>query len=230
MIKFVCFDLDNTLYDQKLYFIESFNIIAKYLNESYSISYVAIIDKLWSLLNSKGSMYPRLFDDLLNLFGLYDKKIIKDLVQLFHQAPVTSLMLYEDARNVLPLLAQKYMLGLITNGDQQMQKRKVAALGLEELLNIKIYTAEIGFPKPAPEGYNLALKMAEIGPEKSLYVGDNPYIDFEGANNIGFYTVRLLRGEFKDSIVNDSLVDATIQDFYELQEFLFHLTSESSDR
>jgi putative hydrolase of the HAD superfamily len=223
MIKLVCFDLDNTLYDQKLYFIESFKIIAEYLKKNHSICEVTVIDKLWTLLKSKGSMYPKLIDELLNLFGLHNERLLKVLVQLFHQAPVGSLMLYEDARNVLPLLAQNYMLGLITNGHQEMQKRKVAALGLEGLMNIKIYTAEIGFPKPAPEGYKYALKIANIRPHQSLYVGDNPYVDFEGAKCSGVYTVRLLRGEFKESTVNDSLTDARVQDFYELEELLSHL-------
>lgn len=220
MITSVFFDLDNTLYDQRIYFASGFKVVADYLCEKYSLEEDTVIKVLYSLLNDKGSLYTRLFDDLLDYFAIYDKKVIELLIKLFHEAPVDSLILYQDVRDVLPRLADKYVMGLITNGYSAMQRRKATALGLNKLLTIRIYTSDIGYPKPEPQGYICALDAASAKPHESLYVGDNPYVDFEGAKSIGMHTVRLLRGEFNKTIALEGLVDKEVRSFYEIEDLL----------
>ena len=217
MIKAIFFDLDYTLYDQTLYFSSSFAAIARYLRERYSLSEEEIIARLKILLDNKGSTHPKLFNDLLEYLGLCDEQLVKTLVRIFHEAPVESLVLYEDARSVLPHLAQRYMLGLITNGNPEMQRRKVTALGLEDLIPIHVYTAEIGCPKPGVGGYEYAIKAAKVKARESLYLGDNPYVDFIGAKQLGMYTVRLLRGEFMLVKDNSYMIDFEIRDFYQFE-------------
>ncbi len=223
MIKAIFFDLDNTLYDQASYFASGFDVIAKYLNKNLSLLKEDVIEYLNKRLKAEGSMYTKLFDDLLNFFSVYDEQLVKILVRLFHEAPVDSLVVYDDVRNILPQLAHKHLLGLITNGCAAMQRRKVVALGLSGVLSIQVYTAEIGYPKPNPQGYIAALQSAEVRAGESLYVGDNPYVDFAGARQLGMYTCRLLRGEFKDVNSNENLVDAEVRSFYELELWLHRL-------
>lgn len=223
MIKAIFFDVDNTLYDQRLYFSSGFKVIAQYLRERYSLVEESVIARFWALLGAKGSMYPRLFDDLLSCFRIYDDKLVKALLQLFHKAPVDSLVPYEDAGDVLPRLTRKYLLGLITNGHADMQRRKVAALGLQDMFSIQVFTAETGYPKPSSHGYEYALKVANIGPQESLYMGDNPHVDFIGAKYVGMHTVRLLRGDFMGVKANDGLVDAQVRNFYSLEKLLANI-------
>ena len=51
-------------------------------------------------------------------------------------------------------------------------------------------------------------------------VGDNPYIDFEGAKKTGMITARLLKGEFSD-IDTDEWIDYNIKNMYDVL-YLLH--------
>ncbi len=165
-------------------------------------------------------MYPRFFDDLLEGLGSREEGLLRALVELFHRAPVDTLALYEDAASVLPRLARSFLLGIITNGQAEMQRRKVIALGLRDLLPYQVYTAEMGHPKPSVRCYEHAIEMANIDPQESFYVGDNPYIDFTGAKHIGMHAVRLLRGEFASVRCSSDVSDAQVRDFYELEDVI----------
>lgn len=176
----------------------------------------------------KGSMYLTLFDDLLESIGVHEKNLVRVLVELFHNSSVDTLVLYEDAGIVLPRLVRTFSLGIITNGYAEMQRRKVAALGLSELLPFQIYTAEMGHPKPSVRCYEYAIEMVNVNPEDSLYVGDNPYVDFTGAKNIGMQTIRLLRGEFMSKRVYPNIIDAQISDFYELEVLISNFNLDST--
>lgn len=225
MIKAIFFDLDNTLYDQDVYFSSAFATIARHLEECFSFPSVDTLSKLRALFREKGSMYPRLFDDLLEGLGSREEGLLRALVELFHRAPVDTLALYEDAASILPRLARSFLLGIITNGQAEMQRRKVMALGLGGLLPYQVYTAELGHPKPSTRGYEYAIEMTEVGPQESLYVGDNPYVDFAGAKHAGMHAVRLLRGEFASTRCSSDVSDAHVRDFYELEDVISRFDS-----
>ena len=219
-LKAVVFDLDDTLYDSKKYFSSAFKQIARFLANRFSPPEEQVLETLWSVFLSKGSLYPKLFNDVLAFYNLDNPDCLKTLVDMFHNAPVDSLTLYEDVKNVLPWLALRYRLGLITNGYPEMQRRKVMALGLDRLFQVQIYTAEFGKPKPDKFGYQHAVTIVNVKPEECVYVGDNPFVDFTGAKEVGMYTVRMLRGEFAEVRTNSEFIDIEVKNFYELMERL----------
>jgi len=225
MIKVVFFDLDNTLYDQMQYFRSGFAVISNYLSRQYALEEAEVYASLMTLHRSEGSMHRHLFDDLLAGFGLHGRSEVKNLIHLFHTAPVHALSLYEDAAEVLPRLAENYILGLITNGNGAMQRRKVVALNLNSLLAIQVYTADIACPKPSPKGFQHGLSMSGSLPAESMYVGDNPYTDFGGPLAVGMKTVRILRGEFKHHSLWGMPASMKVKDFYELEKQLHMLDS-----
>jgi len=221
MIKGIFFDLDDTLYNARDYWKLAFFNISNFLAVQYGIPKDEIRETLWNALRNKGSLYPRLFNDVLACYGLNSSACIGKVVDLFHYAPIDgSITLYKDVKIVLPRLALKYKLGLITNGHPEMQRRKVKALGLNRLFHLFVYTAEFGAPKPSQFGYRLAATIANVNPKECIYVGDNPLIDFTGAKQVGMYTVRLLRGEFAEIRANNELIDKEVEDFYELEQLL----------
>lgn len=230
VLKAVFFDLDNTLYDSASYFSSAFNQIARFLASHFGLSEGLIVEKLWCIFREKGSLYGKLFNDVLAFYALDDSNLVRELVRLFHEAPTDSLELYEDVQKVLPQLAGKYKVGLITNGHPGMQRRKVAALGLQDLLPIRVYTTRIGCPKPNLQGYDHAVRAARVEAEESVYVGDNPYVDFTGAKHIGMRTVRHLRGEFKQVRANRELIDAEVGNFYELEKLLSYFAPLAGQR
>ena len=52
-VKLIAFDLDNTLYDETLYFTHSFKIITKYLKNNFGIDPKKAEKTLWKILKKK---------------------------------------------------------------------------------------------------------------------------------------------------------------------------------
>jgi putative hydrolase of the HAD superfamily len=120
--------------------------------------------------------------------------LISDLLSVYRtHEPQISLL--ADARDVLGWAAPRFRLGLITDGYGEVQKRKISALGLDQMISCRIVTDEIGraFWKPHPEPYRRVMRAFPGLAEGYLYVGDNPRKDFNGARSLGWRTIRIRR-------------------------------------
>ena len=218
MNKAIFFDLDNTLYDYKQYFIGAFKKIANYLFKKYNVpeekSYQGLI-KLWE---KKTSNYSSLFNDLLKLLDIENDKLVKKIVKIFNQYK-GNLKPYPD---VIPNLKffrkQGYKLGIITDGNIKRQKRKIKSLGIKDFFKVIIYARGIE-PKPSEKPFLAGLKKMRIKPENAFYLADNPLIDFQGAKKAGMKTIRILRGEFENYPANQ-YIDFEIKNFDEVLKII----------
>lgn len=197
----IIFDLDNTLYDVRQFFSEAFDRVSGYLSDKYQIPKQEIYDRLIALWKKKTSMYAHLFDDILNELGL--KGETNNMLAIFNNCDVL-LTPYDDA---IPLLRElkrrRHKTGIITDGNLKRQKRKIGSLGIEGLFDEIVFTEELCSSKSQGLPFQEMIDRLKVLPQQSLYVGDNPLIDFEGAKKIGIKTVRLLKGEFKDMPKNE---------------------------
>ena len=100
-------------------------------------------------------------------------------------------------RHVLDSLRARYRLALVTDGLGEVQRRKVAALGVEQWVEHSEYCWERGCPKPDPGAYRLALAHLGIEPQDAVIVGDNPYHDMVAGRMLGIVTVRIVTGRFR---------------------------------
>jgi putative hydrolase of the HAD superfamily len=66
------------------------------------------------------------------------------------------------------------------------------AFGLAELLDVQVYSAEVGARKPAPEIFLRALDELGIDPLAAMFVGDRLEADVQGAAGVGMTTVQAL--------------------------------------
>ncbi|MCK5613586.1 HAD-IA family hydrolase, partial [Candidatus Pacearchaeota archaeon] len=122
-----------------------------------------------------------------------------------------------DAKRILSSIKDKYKTGIITNGTPQTQRKKIICLGLEDVFDVFVYTAEFDAPKPSPTCFILAADALNVDTTDSIYIGDNPLIDFQGAKKAGMYTIRLRRGEFQEISPQDyKIIDKTICSYEEL--------------
>jgi len=69
--------------------------------------------------------------------------------------------------------------------------------GLLDLLDVQIFSDEVGVPKPHPRMFHAALGPLRVAPERSVHVGDLRRTDVAGARSVGMGTVRL-RAHFDD--------------------------------
>lgn len=216
-MKAIVFDVDNTLYDAEQYFSGAFLDVAKFLSKKYNLPEVDIYEKLMSIWKKSTSMYAHLFDDLFDMLGIENG--VAEVVKLFNDYN-GELEPYPGTRELLNSFKDKgFMLGIITDGTAHRQKRKLRLLGLESLFDVMVFTHVLGHSKLTEYPFRKALEELDVTPEDSIYVGDNPHLDFKGAKEIGILTVRLLKGEFKQA-PKDKYIDHEISELIELTGLL----------
>ncbi len=95
------------------------------------------------------------------------------------------LELYPDVEPTLTKLAKDgYFLGLISNAPPDTG-RVVEVLGLRKYLGSVVISGDVGYTKPHPEIFNIALREAGVNPIDAIHVGDFYEADIVGARNAG---------------------------------------------
>jgi putative hydrolase of the HAD superfamily len=122
-------------------------------------------------------------------------KIIKKFWQYF----IKNCELYEDVKSVLSYLAEKnYLLGLITNGDEENVMACLKKHKIHNLFKIKVISSALEVYKPNPLLFKKALELAQCWPHEAIYVGDS-MMDICGAQQIKLMTVLLCRDKPQES-------------------------------
>lgn len=85
-------------------------------------------------------------------------------------------------------------LGVVTNGAPEMQSRKLAALGLEDVFDVVVHAGYDAPAKPSPEPFHEALSALDARPERTYHVGNSLSSDVAGAKAAGVGAVWLADG------------------------------------
>jgi putative hydrolase of the HAD superfamily len=201
--KAVIFDLGNTLYDKQAFVASAFRAIIKYLAQTYYLNpkiTLALFYRIWKV---KTAHYEFLLDNLLNVLGIYSPELMQRLLHIYHNHQ-SRIKPFPGVPKLLDSLKKCYKLAILTDGNPVMQRNKMKTLGIADKFDVIICTGE--HPKkclkPDPFCYRLVVQKLGVLPQEAVYVGDNPCEDFIGARQAGIRTVRVLQGEFKDSMLN----------------------------
>lgn len=101
-----------------------------------------------------------------------------------------AMALFPDAYPCLARLREQGMvLGLVTNGDADMQRDKIARFDLERLFDVIVIEGEFGVGKPDPRVYRHALEILRSTPETTWMVGDNFEWDVAAPKQLGLRAV-----------------------------------------
>ncbi len=112
------------------------------------------------------------------------------------------------------MVAKGYRLGLISNWDSRLSSLMVET-GLSKYLDFVISSASVGFLKPQPRIFELALERAGVEAAQALHVGDHYYADVMGARSVDILPVLIDRQ--RQTKTADCLL---INDLLELVEYL----------
>jgi len=120
---------------------------------------------------------------------------------------------------VLEQLRHKYKLGVISNfalppGVEKTLER----FDLAKFFDVILISGEVGWRKPSPRIFQKALESLKVGASESVFVGDSPVSDVEGAKRIGMKTV-LVRKSLTDEKETGN-PDALINELDELPAVL----------
>lgn len=84
--------------------------------------------------------------------------------------------------------------GIVTNGPENRQARKVRALGLDDHVDVVVYAGDLPRRKPHVTPFSEALTALDVPADRALYVGDSLAYDVAGAHNAGLRAA-WLRGD-----------------------------------
>jgi FMN phosphatase YigB (HAD superfamily) len=194
-LEVVAFDLDNTLYDEGLWFDAALPPIAAYLAARCGGDAGAVRSRLHAVLRANGKHYHHLFDDVMTELGLDPRAHLQPVLGIFREAP-RRIELFAGMRGLLDDLAARYRLGLITSGQHLVQRRKIELLGIGGRFAAVVFSSTLPENKPGRMPFEHLLDTLGVEAGRAAYVGDNPLFDFRGANELGMLTVRLRNPEF----------------------------------
>lgn len=92
--------------------------------------------------------------------------------------------LFEGAEEILHSLAQRFITGVISNGNANVHH-----IGIGHLFQFAHSAEEAGVAKPHPDIFHQALAKVGIPPHQAVYVGDDPVRDVLGAADAGLRTI-----------------------------------------
>jgi putative hydrolase of the HAD superfamily len=103
---------------------------------------------------------------------------------------------FDDVHPGLAALAAAHpdaALGVLTNGEGEPQRAKLAAIGLADRFPVVIASADVGLAKPDPAIFALACERLGVEPAAAAHVGDRLDLDAHGAATAGLRGIWLDR-------------------------------------
>lgn len=193
-MKSVIFDLDDTLYPEMTFVESGFAEVARHLSSCHDMKEDSLLERMLDILGRDGR--GSVFNTLLQELRLHSDDMVKLLVYVY-RSHRPSIDLYDDAEAVLRTLrASGFSLGIVTDGMGSVQRRKIQALGLEDLVDVVVCSDELGAEdwKPSVVPFKVALELMQLRPADAAYVGDDITKDFTGPNSLGMLTLQIDRG------------------------------------
>jgi len=190
------FDLDDTLVDRRA----SFRRFTERFYETYSCvrashSLEETYQELLRLDHWGHVPKDGVFTKVLGIWPGIGRSV-EELVEFFWDELVAGMRPIEGALGFLRELSEAGApWGIVTNGDHR-QFEKIATAGMEGLAPFVIATKLFGagVDKPDPSVFLEGLRRLEAEAGETLFVGDNPFTDVEGARRVGMGTAWLPHG------------------------------------
>jgi YjjG family noncanonical pyrimidine nucleotidase len=204
----VLFDLDHTLFDtdtsEDLAFDQTLRTVGIEEPGAYRAAYDRINTALWQAVE-RGERTPdevrterfrRLVAeaDLAAVTGIAAAPLAVELADAFVAGLGAHGELYEGAAELLAALAaiDGLALGLVTNGLGEVQRARLARLGLDDCFASVVVSGEVGVSKPDPRIFELAFAGFATDTvargDRALMVGDNLRADIAGGRAAGIHT------------------------------------------
>jgi len=196
----VTVDLDDTLYPQSSFLDGAWSRVAEVASDHGLIGSdvrAALVE-----VAAEGSDKGTVIDRALLLVGVHPERLrllVPQLVEAFRAYTPLRLECYPGVVEGLRSLRSRVPVACITDGTPQVQRAKVAALGLAHAFDALVVSDEIGgrhLRKPHPAPFHAALARLGAGSASTVHVGDRPTKDVAGSARVGMRCVRVLTGEY----------------------------------
>ena len=158
------------------------------------------------------------WNSVLQTHGVCDRPLAARLAGQFPDEMWRRIGPFPEVRTVVRSLADRFKLGILTNGMPPHQHRKLAASGVADGFDPVITSGGIGVGKPDSEAFAAVLEELGVSPHEALMVGDTFGRDVEGAVMAGIHAVWIDRNT--DAEAPDGLPYARVSSLTEILEML----------
>lgn len=186
----VVFDLDDTLYPFRRFVLSGFAACARRLARRRGVNGRQAFQ--WMVKAHRDGAHGQEVQMALRLLGLSPSltpSLVDDIVwgrQLNLRLPTSAI------ETLLELRADGWKLGVLTNGDPEVQARKIDALGLAGYVDAIVFAAEHGSGKPDRTSFLEVARRLRVTPARTIFVGDDEWCDVHGAMQAGMRSVRFV--------------------------------------
>jgi YjjG family noncanonical pyrimidine nucleotidase len=197
-IKFIYFDLDDTLLDFTNASKRAFaKLLAHYQLSNEKISYDIYQignHKTWIEFEqnkiSSQELRSLRFKRFLSAIHCSRKLNPLEMNQTYILYLIDETTLIPGATELIHFFKGKIPMGILTNGLKEAQRPRLMKAALFSFFNEVIVSDEIGISKPNPSIFDFARRQAgNISNGHILLIGDNPYTDIQPAQKAGFKTI-----------------------------------------
>jgi len=169
----IVFDLDGTLYDTRDFEWPALAAVVAWLCERSGRALPGATQALWSR-RERDRHRPALFDDLLKEQGLPDSWGAECL-RRFHDYPGVELEAAASLNSTLAVLrSDDRRIALVTNGDPELQKRKLDRLGMTDAFDACIFCDPNLPDRLKPSAWAWTQLTDWRGGRPTVHVGDDP--------------------------------------------------------
>lgn len=206
--KVIYFDVDGTLVDYEADACRAFGKACEHAAESHpqlaeSLTYDVFRRARDATYIEHGDTglplmdwYAHCMRAALQSVDVFDNELARRMGELYAKFRNTTLEEFEDVLEVIPKLADRHELGLISNGSSTLRGLKI-----DGFFKYSVYARDVGHEKPSSEIFKVAAKTACCDKREIICVGDGQHTDILGARNAGIEMVwinrtraRLLQG------------------------------------
>ena len=196
-IALVTFDLDDTLWSVAPVMHGAESALRDWLASNAPLLGPVPVERLWEirgrllrgepgLRHRMSELRRRLLQTALREAGYAgaDADLLAEQgFQIFLQAR-HQVDLFPEVHPTLETLANRYCLGVITNGNADVRR-----LGLADYFRFALCAEELGVGKPDPRPFSEALLRAGVSAQQAVHIGDHPGDDIAGALNAGLRAI-----------------------------------------
>lgn len=212
MVESVLFDLDDTLLDRNAS-IQRFSA-DQYDRLTYAFEHIPKQDYVTRFveLDCHGRVWKdQVYQALVAEFEIKAvswQTLLEDYETQFQKHCVPFPFLIETLSQ---LKQQGYLLGMVTNGLGHVQNRSIDSLGIRDYFDAILISEIEQMRKPELEIFHRAMQRLGVTVENSVFVGDHPQADVEGAKLSGMRTIWKRNFDWLETSVADAVIDDLIE-------------------
>lgn len=184
----IVFDLDDTLYRRRAFVRSGFAAVAAALSSRTGVPAHTVYRHL---CRETRAHEGRELQHVCARLGV-PAADVPGLVDLI-RAHEPRLSLARQVARALECLRRDWRIGILTNGVPDIQRRKIAALGLADMVDAVVCAADCGSGRGKPDPAAFRAVLARLGTDagRTVFVGDDPVADIAGARRAGMHAIQM---------------------------------------